>query len=73
MKHQVANSNLEKKGLMSSYTTEVVQELEQSSWRSAIYWLGTPGLLSLLSYPPQNHKLRIDISPGNMGPLTINH
>jgi len=34
------------------------QELMQSPWRSAAYWLALHGLLSLLSYRTQNYKPR---------------
>jgi hypothetical protein len=34
------------------------QELMQRTWRDVIYWLASPGLLSLLSYRTQDDQLR---------------
>ena len=34
------------------------QELMQKPWRDALYWLASPGLLSLLSYRSQDYQPR---------------
>jgi hypothetical protein len=34
------------------------QELMQRPWRDVLYWLASPGLLSLLSYRTQDHQPR---------------
>ena len=34
------------------------QELMQRPWRDVIYWLASPGLLSLLSYRTQDYQPR---------------
>jgi hypothetical protein len=34
------------------------QELMQRPWRDVIYWLASPGLLSLLPYRTQDYQLR---------------
>jgi hypothetical protein len=34
------------------------KELMQRPWRSALYWLASPGLLILLSYKTQHHLPR---------------
>jgi hypothetical protein len=39
------------------------QELMQRSWRDVLYWLASPGLLSLLSYRTETHK----------GPFPLDH
>jgi hypothetical protein len=34
------------------------QELMQRPWRGAVYWIASPGLLSLLSYRTQEYQPR---------------
>jgi hypothetical protein len=34
---------------------ELKQELMQRPWRGVLYWLASPGLLSLLSYRTQDY------------------
>ena len=34
------------------------QELMQKGWRDVLYWLASPGLLSLLSYRTQDYQRR---------------
>jgi hypothetical protein len=34
------------------------QELMQRQWRNVLYWLASPGLLSLLSYRTQDYQPR---------------
>ena len=47
------------------------QELMQRPWRSAAYWLASPGLLSLLSYRIQDHQRRDGITDNGLGPLSL--
>jgi hypothetical protein len=35
------------------------QELMQRPWRDVLYWLASPGLLSLLSYRTQDYQPRV--------------
>ena len=44
------------------------QELMQRPWRSAAYWLASPGLLSLLSYRTQGHQPRGGTTHNGLGP-----
>jgi hypothetical protein len=44
-----------------------IQELMQRPWRDVLYWLASPGLLSLLSYRTQNYQPRDGIT--HKGPL----
>ena len=43
------------------------QELKQRPWRGAAYWLAPHGLLSLLSYRPQDHQPRYDTIHSRLG------
>jgi hypothetical protein len=47
------------------------QELMQRPWRDVLYWLASPGLLSLLSYRTQDNKPR-DGTTHN-GPSFLDH
>jgi hypothetical protein len=42
------------------------QELMQRLWRDVLYWLASPGLLSLLSYQPRD-------GPTHKGPFPLDH
>ncbi len=44
------------------------QELMQRLWRDVIYWLASPGLLSLLSYRTQDYQPRVDTTHNGLGP-----
>jgi hypothetical protein len=56
---------------------KVGQELEaglkQGLWRSAAFWLGPRGLLSLLSYSTQDHLPKGWPCPQRSRPTLINH
>jgi hypothetical protein len=39
------------------------QELMQRPWRDVLYWLASPGLLSLLSYRTQDYQPRVGSQP----------
>ena len=47
------------------------QELMQRPWRNVLYWLASPGLLSLLSYRIQDYQLRD--APTYKGPSPLDH
>jgi hypothetical protein len=47
------------------------QELMQKPWRDVLYWLASPGLLSLLSYRIQDYQSR-DGTTHN-GPSHLDH
>jgi hypothetical protein len=47
------------------------QELKQKPWRDVLYWLASPGLLSLLSYRIQDSQPRD--GPTHKGPLPLDH
>jgi hypothetical protein len=44
------------------------QELIHRTWRGAIYWLASPGLLSLLFYRTQDHPPRDGTIHNGLGP-----
>jgi hypothetical protein len=45
------------------------QELLQRPWRDVIYWLASPGLLSLLSYRTQDYQPRDGTTHKGTSPL----
>ena len=47
------------------------QELMHRPWRDALYWLASPGLLSLLSYRTQDYQPRNGII--HKGPFPLDH
>jgi hypothetical protein len=47
------------------------QELIQRPWRDVLYWLASPGLLSLLSYRTQDYQPRD--GPTHKGPFPLEH
>jgi hypothetical protein len=47
------------------------QELMQRPWRDVLYWLASPGLLSLLSYRTQDYQPRD--GPTHKGPFPLDH
>ena len=47
------------------------QELMQRPWRDVLYWLASPGLLSLLSNRTQNYQPRD--GPTHKGPFSLDH
>jgi hypothetical protein len=47
------------------------QELTQRPWRDVLYWLASPGLLSLLSYKTQDYQPRD--GPTHTGPFPLDH
>jgi hypothetical protein len=47
------------------------QDLMQRPWRDVIYWLASPGLLSLLSYRTQDYQPRD--GPTHKGPFPLDH
>jgi hypothetical protein len=47
------------------------QELMQRPWRDVLYWLASPGLLSLLSYRTQDYKPRDGLT--HKGPSPLDH
>jgi hypothetical protein len=52
----IAVHHQKKSGLELKQVRE--QELMQRSWRDVLYWLASPGLLSLLSYKTQDYQPR---------------
>jgi hypothetical protein len=44
------------------------QELMQRPWKSATYWLASPGLLSLLSYSTRDYQPRDGTTHSGLGP-----
>ena len=44
---------------------------EQRPWRDVLYWLASPGLLSLLSYRTQDYQPRDDTT--HKGPFPLDH
>jgi hypothetical protein len=48
------------------------QELMQRSWRDVLYWLASPGLLSLLSYRTQDYQPRDGPTTRGLFPLITN-
>jgi hypothetical protein len=44
------------------------QELMQRPWRDVLYWLASPGLLSLLSYRTQDYQPRDDTTHSGPSP-----
>ena len=47
------------------------QELMQRPWRDVLYWLASPGLLSLLSYRTKNTSP--EMVPPTRGPSPLDH
>jgi hypothetical protein len=47
------------------------QELMQRPWRNVLYWLASPGLLSLLSYRTQDYQPRDGTT--HKGPSHLDH
>jgi hypothetical protein len=47
------------------------QELMQKPWRDVLYWLASPGLLSLLSYRTQDCQPRDGTN--HTGPFPLDH
>jgi hypothetical protein len=47
------------------------QELMQKPWRDVLYWLASPGLLSLLSYRTQDYQPRDGTT--HKGPFPLDH
>jgi hypothetical protein len=47
------------------------QELMQRPWRDVLYWLASPGLLSLLSYRTQDYQPRDGIT--HKGTSSLDH
>jgi hypothetical protein len=47
------------------------QELMQKPWRDVLYWLASPGFLSLLYYRTQDFQLRD--GPTHKGPFPLDH
>ena len=47
------------------------QELMQRPWRDVLYWLASPGLLSLLSYGTQDYHPRD--APTHKAPFPLDH
>jgi hypothetical protein len=47
------------------------QELMQRPWRDVLYWLASPGLLSLLSYKTQDYQSRDGTT--HKGPFPLDH
>ena len=47
------------------------QELMQRPWKDVLYWLASPGLLSLLSYKTQDYQPRD--GPTHKGPFPLDH
>jgi hypothetical protein len=47
------------------------QELMQRPWRDILYWLASPGLLSLLSYRTQDYQH--GDGPTHKGPFPLDH
>jgi hypothetical protein len=47
------------------------QELMQRTWRDVLYWLASPGFLSLLSYRTQDYQPRD--GPTHKGPFPFDH
>jgi hypothetical protein len=47
------------------------QELMQSSWRGAAYWLASHGFLGLLSYRTQDHPRNGSAHNGLSPPISI--
>jgi hypothetical protein len=48
------------------------QELKQKPWREVLYWLASPGLLSLLSYR-KNQDYQPRDGPTHKGPFPLDH
>jgi hypothetical protein len=48
------------------------QELMQRPWRAVLYWLASPGLLSLLSYRTQDYQPRDGPTHKGPSPLITN-
>ena len=44
------------------------QELMQRPWRSAAYWLASPGFLHLISYRTQDYQSRDSTTHNELGP-----
>jgi hypothetical protein len=47
------------------------QELMQRPWRGVLYWLASPGLLTLLSYRTQDYQPRD--GPTHKEPFCLDH
>jgi hypothetical protein len=47
------------------------QKLMQRPWRDVLYWLASPGFLSLLSYRTQDYQPRD--GPTYKGPFSLDH
>jgi hypothetical protein len=47
------------------------QEPMQRPWRDVLYWLASPGLLSLLSYRTKDYQPRD--GPTHKGPFPLDH
>jgi hypothetical protein len=70
----MTNKQIEEERVYSAYTFHIAvdqqrmsglelkqvrkQELMQRPWRDVLYWLASPGLLSLLSYRTQDYQPR---------------
>jgi hypothetical protein len=48
-----------------------MQELMQKPWRDVLYWLASPGLLSILSYRTLDDQPRD--GPTHKGPFPLDH
>jgi hypothetical protein len=48
------------------------QELMQRLWRDVLYWLASPGLLSLLSYRTKTTSLEMVPPTRDLSPLVTN-
>jgi hypothetical protein len=48
------------------------QKLMQRPWRDVLYWLASPGLLSLLSYRTQDYQPRDGPTHKGLSPLITN-
>jgi hypothetical protein len=62
-------SSPRKSGLELKQVREL--ELMQRLWRDVLYWLASPGLLSLLSYRTQDYQPRD--GPTHKGPFPLDH
>jgi hypothetical protein len=67
--HTVCCSSPRKPGLELKQVRK--QELMQKPWRDILYWLASPGLLSLLSYRTQDCQPRD--GPTNKRPFPLDH
>jgi hypothetical protein len=65
----IAVHHLRKSGLELKQVRK--QELMQRPWRVVLYWLASPGFLSLLSYRTQDYQPRD--STTHKGPFPLDH